>query len=71
SLSKLGHLTLLGLIEFIDSGGDQQIALDIIFRMEEDLVKELEKLKELGKDAEITKLEQLLNLAAPESGTDD
>ncbi len=71
SLSKLGHLTLLGLIEFIDSGGDQQIALDIIFRMEEDFVKELEKLKELGKDAEITKLEQLLDLAAPESGTDD
>lgn len=71
SLSKLGHLTLLGLIEYVDSGGDQQIALDIIFRMEDDLVKELEKLKELGKNAEITKLEQLLNLSIPESGIDD
>lgn len=71
SLSKLGHLTLLGLIEFVDSGGDGQIALDIILRMEDDIVKELEKLKGLGKEAEITKLEQLLNLAAPESGTDN
>lgn len=66
SLDKLGHLTLLGLIDYLDAGGDENIALEIIFRMENEYDKAIEKLRDLGKDEEITRLEQLLDLTTPE-----
>ncbi|MHA2231412.1 MAG: hypothetical protein ACXAB4_02865, partial [Candidatus Hodarchaeales archaeon] len=65
SLAKLSHLTLLGLIEYLDAGGEENIAHEIIFRMEDEFDKALEKLRDLGKDEDITKLEQLLGLATP------
>ncbi|MFX0114129.1 MAG: HEAT repeat domain-containing protein [Candidatus Hodarchaeota archaeon] len=65
SLTKLGYLTLLGLVAYLDVGGNESIAHEIIYRMEDDLKKEIEKLREMGKNEEIEKLEQLLNLSTP------